>query len=673
MAELVNSVRIDFSSLRLYGRDKEKKRLEDILQRTASGGLKGTQVVEIKGLAGCGKSALAETLKAQVLELGGFYVSGKYDQSLSQSYAVRKAIDDLFCALLKDDEALRTEIKAALTRDLSFDDIAMLSAVLPDLPDFLEVDLHSEAHVSNDESSCRPEWIFERIKITVCRFLQTLCDPLRPVVIVIEDMQWSDPAGLELLQSIASMKDIKGLILVFPYRDSEVLAVEDHPATRMLTEIRKTISPTSCHTMTVGDLKLPHIAQLLADLSYRRPEELFSLACILRARTHGNPFFLLQYLKLLEKDQLIRRSSEGMGWTWSEQDIMRNLSVTDNVAAIVSDNIMKLPPSTRQTLQVASCFGAHFDITLLSQAMNGADVSEAIELAIQDGLVEKITPLLYKFSHDRIHRAAYEFASPKERETLHYSIGYMVKEIMTESSANDAIFIVVDQLNKGRDLIQTIEEKLELAALNLEAAQKAKENSAFYPAAEYLNAGISVIDESERWTKTNYSLSLNLYTLLVEMERCVGHCAECYKAVAQIVLHGRTLDDKVPSLLVQIDALGSEGNAVRAIKEATKLLRQLGERFPRNPSKVSIASEFMKTKIMLRGKSDEMLANLPLIVGSMDVVMELLAMICSFAFHAGITDHYSMAGFRMMKLTLKHGLCSPFVFAIYGKWDGEIV
>jgi predicted ATPase len=294
MAELVNSVRIDFSSLRLYGREKEKKRLDVILKRTANGDLKGIQVVEIKGLAGCGKSALAETLKTKVVELSGCYVSGKYDeaQSLSQSYAVRRAIDDLFNELLKDD-AIRREMKASLMRDLSYDDIAMLSAVLPDLPDFLEVDLNSEANASHDESSCRPEWMFERIKITVCRFLESVCDPTRPIIIVIEDIQWSDPAGLELLQSIASTKDIEGLILIIQYRDNEVLAVEDHPATRMLAEIRKQISPTSFHTITVGDLKFAHIAQLLADLSYRRPEELFSLAGILRSRTHGNPFFLL--------------------------------------------------------------------------------------------------------------------------------------------------------------------------------------------------------------------------------------------------------------------------------------------------------------------------------------------------------------------------------------------
>jgi predicted ATPase len=96
-------------------------------------------------------------------------------------------------------------------------------------------------------------------------------------------------------------------------------------------------------------------------------------------------------------------------------------------------------------------------------------------------LVENITALLYKYYHDRIHQVllAYKCASPKEREALHYSIGRMVKELMTESSANDAIFIVVNQLKIGCNLIPTTEEKLELAALNLQAAEKAKENSAF--------------------------------------------------------------------------------------------------------------------------------------------------------------------------------------------------
>jgi hypothetical protein len=68
-------------------------------------------------------------------------------------------------------------------------------------------------------------------------------------VIVVEDIQqWSDPAGFKLLQSIASMKDVNSLILIFPYRDNEVLAEKDHPVESMLAEIRKNISPTSCNT-----------------------------------------------------------------------------------------------------------------------------------------------------------------------------------------------------------------------------------------------------------------------------------------------------------------------------------------------------------------------------------------------------------------------------------------
>lgn len=668
MAELLHTVRIDFAALRVYGRDEETQLLETILTRTIKGhpSLGGAQLVEIKGHSGCGKSVLAESLKPKVLALGGFYVVGNYDpdQSLSQSYAVRQALNGLLHGLIEEED-IRIEIKASLLNNLSQEDIAMLSTVLPQLPGVLGGD-SDDASLSNNVSSCRPEWIFERIKIAVCKFLECVCRTSRPVVMVIEDIQWSDPAGLELLQAIICSKDVHGLLIICPYRENEV-ARNDHPAANMLADARRAISPNKSHSMTVGNLKTSHIICLLADLSHRRPGELLSLAGILQARTHGNPFFLIQYLKFLERDELIRRADDGIGWTWSEQDILRNLDVTDNVAAFVSDNIRKLPSSTQKILQLASCFGARFDTTLLSHVMQGADVSSAMELAMKEGLVERIASSLYKFTHDRVQQAAYAFATPLEQEVLHYTIGRMIREILVESTDNNAIFIVTDQLNKGQKLIQSREEKRELVVLNLEAAQKAKSSSAFYPAAEYLNMGISMMDRNERWTEENYRLTLDLYALLVEMERCVGHCDACYEAVKQIVLYGRSLHDKIPSLLVQIDALGSEGNAIRAIREATDLMYQLGERFPKNPGKIAIGTEFAKTKVLLRGCSDDDLANRPLVEGEMKIVMELLAMICAFAYHAGMIDHVSMAGFRMMKLSLKHGLYAPFVFSVYGK------
>jgi histidine kinase len=452
MTELLITVRIDFSALGLYGRDSEIQQLQRILVETKNSPYptprsEGAQLVEIKGYSGCGKSALAETLKSEVTKLGGHFVVGKFDQEhdLSQSYAIRQALHDLFVALVQD-ERISEHVKESLIMHLSEDDIAILANIFPHLPQFLEGDSY-EPH----SSTCRPEWALVKMKIAIRKFLETVCDPARPIIMVIDDIQWINQAGLALLQLMATNTQMDGLILVCSYRENEV--THDHPASCMLKEAKKHAHPENMHSISIGNLQNSHIVDMLVDLSSRRPQEVESLVNMLQARTHGNPFFLLQYLRLLEKNELIRRSTTDMAWTWSENDILANLNVTDNVAEFVSHNIQKLPPSTREALKVAACFGWRFDINLVSFAMKGADISAAIEVAVQDGLVEKMAPSLYKFTHDRIQEASYSFACRTEREVLHYAIGRMVKQLMDENEVEDAIWIVTDHLNKGRSLI----------------------------------------------------------------------------------------------------------------------------------------------------------------------------------------------------------------------------
>jgi predicted ATPase len=153
------------------------------------------------------------------------------------------------------------------------------------------------------------------------------------------------------------------------------------------------------------------------------------------------------------------------------------------------------------------------------------------------------------------------------------------------------------------------------------------------------------------------------------MEKGIGHSDDCCEAAREVALHERSLDDKVPSWLAQIDVLGTQGEVNKAIVKATGLLNQLGQKFPKSPGKLAIVLEFVKTKVLLKGRSDDDLVFMPLMTDKkMKVIMELLARISQFAFHAGMIDHCTMACFRMMKLSLKHGLHCSHVFALYGKF-----
>eukprot|EP00957_Ditylum_brightwellii_P080634 6133039-Ditylum_brightwellii.AAC.1 len=64
---------------------------------------------------------------------------------------------------------------------------------------------------------------------------------------------------------------------------------------------------------------------------------------------------------------------------------------------------------------------------------------------------------------------------------------------MSNIRVDDVLFIVVDQLNRGKAFIEGDNERIELATLNLRAGKKAMTLATFLGSALYLKAGIDTL------------------------------------------------------------------------------------------------------------------------------------------------------------------------------------
>ena len=93
---------------------------------------------------------------------------------------------------------------------------------------------------------------------------------------------------------------------------------------------------------------------------------------------------------------------------------------------------------------------------------------------------------------------------------------------MLDKGDNSLLYTATEQLNKGSSLISDAKEKLDLARLNLRAAQSACGKSAFSLAATFLKSGLSFVDEATKWS-TSYDFTLTSMTLLSQMEYCIGN------------------------------------------------------------------------------------------------------------------------------------------------------
>ena len=95
----------------------------------------------------------------------------------------------------------------------------------------------------------------------------------------------------------------------------------------------------------------------------------------------------------------------------------------------------------------------------------------------------------YKFVHDRVKEAAYALIPNESRAEAHLAIGRLLAGHTPSDKRDEAIFEIVNQLNRGASLITSTVEREQLAELNLAAGKRAKVSTAYVSALTYLAAG----------------------------------------------------------------------------------------------------------------------------------------------------------------------------------------
>lgn len=112
----------------------------------------------------------------------------------------------------------------------------------------------------------------------------------RPLVVILEDLQWADPPSLQLLDFLARRLPAARALVLATYRDLDT--APDDPAAPLLADLaaRATVVPLPA-------LSEAEVARLVAGMLGGRPEP--ALVADLRRRTGGNPFFVQQVTRLL--------------------------------------------------------------------------------------------------------------------------------------------------------------------------------------------------------------------------------------------------------------------------------------------------------------------------------------------------------------------------------------
>ena len=221
-------------------------------------------------------------------------------------------------------------------------------------------------------------------------------------------------------------------------------------------------------------IMLEHVNALISEalclpLSLAQP-----LSNVIHSKTSGIIMFLLRFLKSLNDEGLLWFSLSCRRWEFDLAKI-RAKKICGDVVQHMTLSMKRLDPDTQMGLREAACLGSNFDTEILLRAKKEDDFNMAsfLEKCVEDGYIMEINDSRkYAWTHDQVHQAAYELIPIGQRESFHLLLGSRLLMKSSSSERGELLFYIVDNMNRGQELLENNSQKYELAYLNLRAGER---------------------------------------------------------------------------------------------------------------------------------------------------------------------------------------------------------
>ncbi|AUT01911.1 serine/threonine protein kinase [Nostoc sp. CENA543] len=601
----------------LYGRETEVQLLLEAFARVAQG---TSEMMLVAGFSGIGKTAVVNEVQKPIVKQRGYFIKGKFDQfnrNIPFSAFVQ-GFRDLVGQLLSESDTQLQHWKHQILAALG-ENAQVIVELIPELERII-----GRQPPAPELSGTAAQ---NRFNLLFHRFMQVFTAPAHPLVMFVDDLQWADSASLNLIQVLMSESQTGCLLLLGAYRDNEVFAA--HPLMLTLSGMEK--AGAKIHTMTLQPLSFSSLNHLIADTLHAPTSVVQPLTQLVMQKTQGNPFFATQFLQALHQDQLIHFDANAGYW---QCDIVQvqDAALTDDVVELMAQQLQKLPATTQGILRLAACMGAQFDLTTLAivSRQSPAEVATQLWQALQAGLILPHSDLYkfylsptpatshtlqencnYRFLHDRVQQAAYSLIPQALKQITHLKIGKLLLENSNTSFQDSHLFEIVHQLNCGSSLITELEQRYQYAQLNLQAACKAKNSTAYNAALNYLEQGMQFLP-MDSWDK-NYYLTRCIYESAAEVALLSCDFAKMESLIAIVIKNTHDLLEQVKVYEIKLQAYQLQNQQMQAIKIGREILQKLGVILPESLTISDIQQRVQHTLNQLSNYTTEDLINLPTI------------------------------------------------------------
>ncbi len=527
------------------GRERQLRELEDAFAVTRRG---QTVTVYLHGGPGMGKSSLARHFLDDLSEKHPDVVvlEGRCYERESVPY---KALDGVVDSLTKYLLSL-PEVKAEALMPREVLALARLFPVM------LQVD--SVFNAPQREQEIPDPFTLRRKAFAALReLLGRICDR-QPLVLYIDDLQWSDADSTTLLEDLLRPPDAPPLLLVSSFRS------EDLQTKPFLKSLLKKAGSETCREVLVGALSKAESFAMLLDLVGSSASGLESFADAILNEARGNPFLL---------EQLARYAAT------SDQTATTGITL----AVMLDARLRHLPKGARQFIDALAIAGRPIspEVVYLAAELAGDELPLISSLRAAQFLRTGGPGHTLELYHDRIRETLATQLDPKKVTQIHRRLA----QALEARGVDDPEALFEHYLGAG--------ERVRAATHAAAAARKAASALAFDRAAGFYRRALELAPVRDAEL---VDLKRGLADALANAGR-PAEAAEAYLEVAQVTSASHSLDFKRRA--AQQLLMGGH------IKEGLELIRSVltavGFTLPAGPKRALLSLFLKRLQIRLRG------------------------------------------------------------------------
>jgi DNA-binding CsgD family transcriptional regulator len=373
------------------GRRKELAVVSDRLQRSAPG------VILVSGDPGIGKSRLTSDAAAEAVRLGHRVVRGHcFESDAGLPFA---PVRDVLRSLL----AMRSPTDIAA---LAGPYAASLAPILPDIAGGIGL---ASAMVRLD---LEKRVLFDALDNVFAGLAASA-----PLLVVVEDLHWSDAASLEFLLFLARRSAARPLPLLVTYRPEEVGPDLMH----FLAELDRERLAIDVPLTGLSPAEVDAMLRAIFGLSRPVPAEIIHLLSTL---TEGNPFFIEEVLPSLNIE-----APDSLAGNFLAVHGADALRIPRSVQDAVRRRTARLDPSSMRVLELAAVAGRRFDFGVLRElaVIDETALLNALKELVAAQLIVEESADRFAFRHALTRQAVYAELLTRERQTLHRQVGQLLE------------------------------------------------------------------------------------------------------------------------------------------------------------------------------------------------------------------------------------------------------